>query len=133
MKLLNERGFMLLNVVILTLITSFAAMILLNAAPRIRTPQSVLRLTALHLANEQFAMMESRAAQGELVLNCLVKPEDLMTENFSEGNPITFTVTPSEKTPNGNLHYVIVKVEWIFNERENSIELERTIRVAEGS
>ena len=47
-RLNNERGFMLLNVVLLTLITSFAAMILMNAAPRLTNPQSVLRLTAIH-------------------------------------------------------------------------------------
>ena len=63
-RLNNQRGFMLLSVVILTLITSFAAMILMNAAPRLTKPQSVLRLTAIHLANEQFAMLESLAASG---------------------------------------------------------------------
>ena len=40
----SERGFLLLNVVFLTLITSVAAMILMNAAPRVRNPQAVLRL-----------------------------------------------------------------------------------------
>lgn len=49
-NLRNERGFMLLNVVFLTLITSFAAMILMNAAPRLKNPQAALRLTAIHLA-----------------------------------------------------------------------------------
>ena len=50
-RLNNQRGFMLLNVVILTLITAFAATILMNAAPRLKNPRSVLRLTAIHLAN----------------------------------------------------------------------------------
>lgn len=127
-RLNNERGFMLLNVIFLTLITSFAAMILINAVPRVRNPQAVLRLTAIHLANEQFAMIESKAAAGELDLNYLGKPEDLTTENYSENVPITFKVTSTDK-PNGNLHAVTVKVEWTFDGRDSFVELERTIRV----
>ena len=122
---------MLLNAVFLTLITSFAAMILLNALPRIKNPQTTLRLTAIHLANEQFAMMESLAAQGKFELKYLGKSEDLITENFNEGNPIKFTVTPSEKSSAGALHYVTVKVEWTVNERPDSVKLERTIRVVQ--
>ena len=122
----NERGFMLLNVIFLLLITSVAAMILMNAAPRIKNPQSVLRLTALHVANEQFAMIESKAAEGTLDLKCHVK--DLTTENFSEKVPITFKVTSTDN-PNGNLHFVTVKVEWTVNGREEFIEAERTIRI----
>ena len=127
-RLNNERGFMLLNVIFLTLITSFAAMILINAVPRVRNSQAVLRLTAIHLANEQLAMIESKAAAGELDLNYLGKPEDLTTENFSENIPITFNVTSTDK-PNGNLHAVTVKVEWTVNGRDSFVELERTIRV----
>ena len=127
----NERGFMLLNVIFLTLITSFAAMILINAVPRVRNPQSVLRLTAIHLANEQFAMIESKAAaNGALELQCLVEPEDLTTENFSETNPIEFTVSTTDNSSD-NLHHVTVKVEWTFKERKDFIEVERTIRVVE--
>lgn len=127
-RLNNERGFMLLNVIFLTLITSFAAMILINAVPRVRNPQAVLRLTAIYLANEQFAMIESKAVAGELDLNYMGKPEDLTTENYSENVPITFKVTSTDK-PNGNLHAVTVKVEWTANGRDSFVELERTIRV----
>lgn len=127
-RLNDERGFMLLNVIFLTLITSFAAMILINAVPRVRNPQAVLRLTAIYLANEQLAMIESKAAAGELNLNYLGKPEDLTTENYSENVPITFKVTSTDK-PNGNLHAVTVKVEWTVNGRDSFVELERTIRV----
>lgn len=125
----NERGFMLLNVIFLTLITSFAAMILINAVPRVRNPQSVLRLTAIHLANEQFAMIESKAAaNGALELQCLVEPEDLTTENFGADESVNFKVTSTDK-PDGNLHAVTVKVEWTVNGQEDFIEIERTICV----
>ena len=131
-RLNNERGFMFLNVVFLTLITSFAAMVLFNAIPRIKNPQSVLRLTAIHLANKQFALMESKAFEpGILDLNCLLDDEDLTTENFSEKSPITFTVTPHENSSDGNLHEVTVKVEWEIDGQSSSLEVERTIRVVQ--
>ena len=127
----NERGYMLLNVVLLTLITSFAATILFNAAPRMRNPQSVLRLTAIHLANEKFALIESTAAAGSLNLNCAIEPEHLKTENLGKGKPITFTVTATEENADGNLHFVKVKVEWTVDGENFKLELERTIRVVQ--
>ncbi len=125
-RLNNERGFMLLNVVFLTLITSVAAMILMNAAPRFRNPQTALRLTAIHLANEQLAMIESEAAEGTLALNYLGAAEDLITEN--SGEPITFKVTATDKVANG-LHNVTVKVTWTIDGENFTVEIERTIRV----
>ena len=122
---------MLLHVVFLTLITSFAAMILFNAAPRIKNPQSVLRLTALHLANEKFALIESRAAQGILDLDCPLPAEDLTTNNFSEKVSIPFTVTANSKFLAENLYNVTVRVEWKFDKPKNFVELERTIRVVQ--
>ena len=119
----NERGFMLLNVVFLTLITSFAAMILMNAAPRIRNPQAMLKLTATHLANEQFAFMEYHAAQGNLTMKNYIADEDLTTENSGAGKSIKFTVTPSHGT--GNSYKV--KVEWTVDGRKDFVEFERTI------
>ena len=129
-SLKNQRGFMLLNVIILTLITSFVAMILLNAAPRIKNPQAAIRLTAIHLANEKFALIESKAASGVFDLNCPINSEDLTTENFSEGNQIEFTVSTTDN-PSGNLHRVTVKVEWTVEGRKDFVEVERTIRVVE--
>ena len=122
---------MLLNAVFLTLITSFAAMILINAAPRMKNPQSVLRLTALHLANEKFALIESSAASGILNLSCPLPSDDLTTENLGEHNPITFTVTANSKYLAENLYNVTVKVEWTVDEKNFSLEVERTIRLVQ--
>ena len=128
-KINNERGFILLNVVFLTLITSFAAMILLNADSRIRNPQATIRLTAIHLANEQLAMMERVAdAEKRIDLNYLGKPEDLITINFSEENPIEFKVTSKDYSED-NVHYITVEVGWNVDGRKDSIKIERTIRV----
>ena len=66
MKILNERGFMLLQVVFLAMITSIVAMIFLNGVMQVKNRNATLRLTAIHLANEQIAESESRAAQGIL-------------------------------------------------------------------
>lgn len=120
---------MLLNVVILTLITAFAATILLNAAPRITNPQSVLRLTAIHLANEQFAMLESLAANGELATgnyDFLGNDDDLTTQNFGAGKPITFKVTTAVNNVGDNLRGVKVTIT-IIGDKNFELETERTI------
>lgn len=142
----NEHGFALLSVVFLTLITSFAALILLNAATRAQNPQSTLRLTALHLANEQFAQLESMATiDGRLDAGSYSfqgLPEDLTTENFKSA-PITFTVKTQVKLPDdgdeysddvnysGNLREVKVTVSWTVGGKNFEIESERMIRVVE--
>ena len=126
-SLKNQRGFMLLNVVFLTLITSFAAMILLNAAPRIGNPQATLRLTAIYLANEQFAELESLAARGKtLSSSYLGKAEDLITTNLSDNNPIEFKVTTNLS---GNR--ATVKVSWQVGNDKFEIETERTIGIVQ--
>ena len=123
----NERGFLLLNVVFLTLIISFAAMILINAAPRARNPQATLRLTALYLANEQLAELESLSAQGKaLSSSYLGKAEDLITTNLGNDNPIEFKVTTNI---NGNR--ATVKVSWQVGDDKFEIETERTIGVVQ--
>ena len=128
----DERGFLMLNVIFLTVITAFAGMILLNAASKVRNPQPTLRLTALYLANEQLAQLESLAAAGsELSTSFLGKTEDLTTKNFSEENPITFEV--KTEISGGNVCNVKVTVSWIANGREDSVEVERTIWIVENS
>lgn len=116
---------MMLSVIFLTLITSFVATILLNAAPRIKNPQAALRLTAIHLANEQFAMLESLAATDALPdgsYSFLGDEEDLTTENFSESVSIKFNIT---STVNGNK--VAVTVSWKLGEENFEFEEERTV------
>ena len=127
----NERGFLLLNVVLLTLITSFAAVILLNAEPRARNPQSTLKLTALHLANEQLAYLENLGDSGELHAGTYTfqgDEEDLLTINFSEEIPIEFTVTTSVDELKENLYSATVKVTWQVKGKTYELESERTIR-----
>ena len=129
MKILNnQRGFMLLNVVFLTLITSLAAMILMNAAPRARNPQSTLRLTAIYLANEQFAELESLAADENISgsYSFLGDKDDLTSNNLGAGNPIEFEVTTTVSGGRAK-----VKVSWQVGEDEFKIEMERTIGIVQ--
>lgn len=124
----SERGFALLNVVFLTLITSFAAMILLNAAPRIRNSQTTLRTIALNLANEQFAYLESRAAAGETISGSypfLGNPDDLTNENPNTGGTINFIV---ETHITGNIAEITVK--WQVDNKNFEFAVERTIGIA---
>ena len=86
-SLKDERGFMLLSIIFLTVIISFAAAILINAGSILKTSQSTLRLTAIHLANEQFAELESRAVAGNLStgkIGYLGLSEDLTTKNLGQ-------------------------------------------------
>ena len=131
----NERGFMLLDVVLLTLITSFAAVVLLNAHPQAKNPHSTLKLTALHLADEQLAYLESYGADGTLHTGSYEfqrAPEadnnDLVTKNFDEDIPIEFSVTTSVDELGGNLYRATVTVSWQAEGKDFEIESERTIR-----
>lgn len=126
-----ERGFMLLNVVFLTLITAFAAMILLNAAPRVKNSQATLRLTAIYLANEQFAQLESMAASGVSIggsYNFLGVPDDLISNNLGEKNPVEFIVV-ADVSGDGNLRTAKVTVK-IKGDENFKLVAERTIRIA---
>lgn len=131
----GQRGFMLLNVVFLTLITAFAATILLNAAPRARNPQSTLRLIALNLANEQFAQLESLAAAGENLrgsYNFLGVADDLKNFSFRKDDsaaPIEFKVNTTV-SGSGNLRKAKVTVTIVGN-KNFKLETERTIRVVQ--
>lgn len=127
----NERGFLLLDVVLLTLITSFAAVVLLNAHPQAKNPHSTLKLTALHLADEQLAYLESLGDSGELQADSypfLGNDDDLVTENFSEKIPIEFSVTTSVDELGENLYRATVTVSWQVEGKDFEIESERTIR-----
>lgn len=128
----NERGYLLLNVVFLTLITSFTAMILLNTAPRVKNPQSTLRLIAIHLANEQFAQLESLAAVNNLHggnYPFLGVQDDLTNDSFREDNPVKFIVE-TQVSVNGNLRTATVTVK-IDGDENFLLTMERTMRVAQ--
>ena len=114
----NQRGFMLLNVVFLTLITALAATILMDAAPRIKNPQSVLRLTAIHLANKQFAILESKATEGA---NGFTET----SYNLGADNPVVFVVKPKVSGA-GDTRKVTVTVT-IEGDENFKLEAERTI------
>ena len=136
----NERGYLLLNVVFLTLITSFAAMILLNGAMRAKNPQSTLRLIAIHLANEQFAQLESLAAKNELHggrYSFLGDENDLNNDSFRKEDPTTSIVEKPVKfivetqvSVNGNLRAATVTVK-IDGDENFLLTMERTMRVAQ--
>ena len=116
----NERGFLMLDVIFLTLITAFAAMILLNAAPRVKNPQTTLRTTALWLAEEQFAYLESAAAVEK------VSPANsTSTKNF-DGKDYQIKT----EVDGANPYKVTVKISWTVDGKNFEIESERTIWVA---
>ena len=114
----NERGFMLLSAIFLTLIVSVMASILFNANAKVQQRNSTLYLTAINLANEQFAILESGA-------NIEIPAEDKISYNGVKENsqPIEFRVY---KNINGR--EVTVKVEWEVNGETKTFESTKTIR-----
>ena len=124
---------MLMSVIFLLMITSFAALIFMNGTKKIVNQNSALRIISLHLAEEQFAEIESRAAKGEALQNFsfLGNPDDLKNyydsrdENNSEVKPIIFDVTTSVKSDSR----VEVKVEWTLDGKNYSIALEKLIYI----
>ena len=114
----NERGFMLLSAIFLTLIVSIMAMILFNANVKVQQRNSTLYLTAINLANEQFAILESGA-------NIEIPEEDKISYNGVKENsePIKFRVS---KSISGS--EVTVKVEWEVNGKTETFESTKTIR-----
>lgn len=133
MKILNERGFMLLQVVFLAMITSIVAMIFLNGVMQTKNRNATLRLTAIHLANEQIAELESRAAQGILPVGSvswLGVDDDLTTYNSGAKVPVKFDVKTNVAnfSDNSALKKVTVKVEWKIGEEKFQIESEKVVR-----
>lgn len=114
----NERGFMLLSAIFLTLIVSIMAAILFNANVKVQQRNSTLYLTAINLANEQFAILESGA-------NIEIPDEDKISYNGvkEDSEPIRFRVS---KSINGS--EVTVKVEWTVNGETKTFESKKIIR-----
>lgn len=128
----DQRGFALFSTVILTLITSFSAIILLNAVPRVKNPQATLKLTAGYVAEEQFAYLESMAASGSLDTGSYSfqgDDEDLTTENAGKGLPVKFTVDTQISPAGGNVRRVKVTVSWQLNGEDFKFTSERVMRV----
>ena len=137
-KKISERGFMMMNVIFLTLIVSFTALIFLNGARRVNETDSALRLAALNLANEQFAEIEYLAAENNLSTGShsflgdennlknfgLYKDEDLQNKK-----PAEFTVTTSVENYSDNLKNVKVTVKCTSTEKNFEIELENLVRI----
>ena len=128
---------MQINVIFLTLIVSFTALIFLNGAARINNSGTEFRLVALHLANEQFAEIESRASEGNLSagsLNFLGAADDLKNfgiyndKDLSTKTLVTFSVTSTAEKYIGNLFKVEVKVSWNFAGKDFEIKLEKIVR-----
>lgn len=130
----NQRGFMLLSVVFLTLVVSFAGMVLLNANVKVQQRNSTLYLTAMNLANEQFAEIESHVASK-------IKPESNFMGNLNDlkslngvredrenSEPVKFDVETSYENIDENLLKATVTVRWHVGGEEKFITAEKIIR-----
>ena len=118
----NEKGFMLLSTVFLTLIVSFVAMMTLQTMMREKNSDNSLKLQAINLANEQFALIESGSDKN-------IPDEDFKNYGLYRINdlankpPTEFKVT-TKIFGEGNLREVKVTVTW----KDKSLEFEKIIR-----
>ena len=120
---------MLLSTIFVTLITAFMAMMILNGTKKISNQNSALKIIAVNLADEQFAYIE---AQKNLSgsYNFLGNADDL--KNYYDSGdkiiPVEFKVTANISGGTNNLYNVKVKVTWNFDNADNEVEFEKTIR-----
>lgn len=117
---------MLLSAVFLTLIVSFVAMMTLQAMTRAKNSDAALRLQAINLANEQFALIESGS-------NIDIPIEDLenyglyRTADVKTKTPVEFKIT-TNISGEGNLKKAKVIVTWTGNENL-PLEFEKIVRL----
>ena len=112
----NQRGFMFLSAIFLTLIVAIMAQILLTANAKVQQRNSTLYFTAVNLANEQFAILEG----GGTFPNEDKKSYNGMSESAT---PIEFKISKSDDGSK-----VTVKVEWTVNGETKFIESTKIIR-----
>ena len=112
-----------MNAVFLTVILSLTATIALRASTQIKNDDAALRLHALNLANQQFALIESGS-------NKNIPEDDLISYglylNKKDKPPTKFNVTTNISGA-GNLKKVKVIVTW----KENNLEFEKIVRFKE--
>ena len=134
---MNGRGFILLSAVFLTVIVSFVAAMTLQTLTPSKNSDAALRLHAMNLANEQFALIESLAAQNNLTAgqyNFLGDEDDLksygLAKKSAEKIPVEFEVkaTVSDVSDGGNLRRVEVRVTW----KNFEMNFEKTVRISDG-
>jgi len=113
----NERGFMFLSAIFLTLIVAIMAQMILISNSKVQQPNSTLYFTAVNLANEQFAILEGGGT---------FPAEDRKSYNGMKNTatPIEFTIST---TPEGDNKYT-VKVEWTVNGETKFIESTKIIK-----
>ena len=113
----DERGFMFLSAIFLTLIVSLMATMLLTANVKTQQRNSTLYLTAINLANEQFALLESNSGLE-------IPAEDRKSYNGMSQNaePIEFRISKSFSGSE-----VTVKIEWTVNGKTETFESTKTI------
>ena len=125
---INEKGFMLLSAVFLTLIVSFVAMMTLQTMTRAKNSDASLQLQAINLANEQFALLESgsdKEIPAEDLINYGLYYEGQDDEDNEDYKPPTvFEVKTTLESNDGNLYEYKVTVTW----NNESLEFKKVIR-----
>lgn len=129
---MNQRGFMLLSTVFLTLILSFTAMLALQSMRRVQNGDQSLKLHAINLANEQLAIIESGS-------NIEIPADDLKSYGLYDKNsdkpPVQFNVSTTFKPIPDNLsddEVTLYEVEVTVTWNDDEVKFKKLVRVADG-
>lgn len=122
----DNRGFIFLEVLFLTLILSFTALLVCNALESaiISNRMSAIRIAAIHLANARMAEIEEYNFEKNSfqIPSTSLTNEDLVYKDFFGINgTIEFVIDNSYAVQDSNptINEVTVTVKWIINGNEN--------------
>ena len=124
---------MFLSAIFLTLIVAIMAQIILTANAKVQQRNSTLYFTAVNLANEQFAMLESKENLSAGHYNFLGNENDLKSYNGvdeeKKHTPIEFKVfaTVADYSESENLKEATVTVTWTVNGETENFESTKII------
>ena len=122
---LNEKGFIFIETLFLTLIVSFTAVIIFEGLDlAIRSNRSsVIRTNAIHLANARMSEIEEYnddKATFQIPTNTFLTNDDLVYKDFFGINgTLQFTLEDKINTSSSNHGNVTVKVTWTVNGNSN--------------
>ena len=117
----NNKGFIFIEVMFLTLILSFTAMMVFNTLESsIKSNRmSAIRLAAMHIANAHMAEIEEYVDSNKSFpasSYTLLTDDDLIRENFfGISGTVTFNINTQINESNANKGSVTVKVSWTIN------------------
>lgn len=121
---LDSKGFIFIEVLFLTLIVSFTAIMVVNALESaiISNRMSAIRIAAINIANARMAEIEEYnfgASTFQIPPTALTDEDLTYEEFFGISGAVKFEVAAKTLSSNANHGNVAVTVKWLVNGNEN--------------